>query len=273
MEGTQIVTTSPARTVRIKRLILPTEHGSWGFLLEPVVAGLAVAFSPSGSWIALMVIGAFLTRQPLKFLLLGLAGKGFREQSLAAFYLTLLFGSLFVLGLAAAAATAAPSSFYPFLAVLPLAAYQIFCDVTRRGRELLPEMTGATAISSSAAAIAIAGGMPWPHALALWVVFIGRQIPSIIYVRTRLRLDKGKRARLIEPVSAHFLGLGAVGMMAATGFASYLTLAMFVVLLGRSVHGLSPYRKRVKAMRIGIAEVIYGTLTVASVIIGHYIGV
>ena len=48
---------------------------------------------------------------------------------------------------------------------------------------------------------------------------------------------------------------------------------MFLVLLIRSIYGLSPFRKRAKAMEIGIGEVIYGALTVTSLIVGHYAGI
>ena len=50
----------------------------------------------------------------------------------------------------------------------------------------------------------------------------------------------------------------------------FLTVAMFGVLFGRELLGFSPYRKKLKAMQIGIREVIYGLLTVLSIVIGYY---
>lgn len=273
MIRTDAIASPPKRDVRVKRLILPTEHGSWGFLLEPLVAGLAIAFSTAGVWIAVMVIGAFLTRQPLKFFLLGLTGAGFREQTFAAAKYTALFGIIFAIGLAGALATAPQWSMFPFAVIAPLASYQIFIDLSRKSRDLIPELTGAVAISSSVAAIAIAGGFSFPVAMALWAIFIARLIPSIIYVRNRLRLEKGKESSMMAAVSTHFVALGGVGLLAANGLASYLTVGMFLLLTVRSWIGLSPYRKRVKAMKIGILEVVYGTLTVATVIAGYYIGI
>jgi hypothetical protein len=269
----QVVSSPPRREVRVKRLVLPTEHGSWGFLLEPIVASLAIAFTAAGGWIALMVIGAFLARQPLKFALMGLTGNGFREQTIAAIKFTMLFGAIFAAGFAGALATAPQHSMFPFLVIAPLASYQIFCDLSRKSRELLPELTGAIAISSSAAAIALAGGISWPIAMGIWATFIARLIPSILYVRNRLRLEKGKEYSILGPVSAHLLALGAVGLLAAFGLASYLTVGMFGFLMIRSAVGLSDYRRRIKAMRIGVYEVIYGTLTVVSIILGHYLGI
>src|SRR5512139_464396 len=192
MIRTDAIASPPKREVRVKRLILPTEHGSWGFLLEPLVAGLAIAFSTAGVWIAVMVIGAFLTRQPLKFFLLGLTGAGFREQTFAAAKYTALFGIIFAIGLAGALATAPQWSMFPFAVIAPLASYQIFIDLSRKSRDLIPELTGAVA-------------------MALWAIFIARLIPSIIYVRNRLRLEKGKESSMMAAVSTHFVALGCVG--------------------------------------------------------------
>ncbi|MDM7922853.1 MAG: YwiC-like family protein [Pyrinomonadaceae bacterium] len=269
----QVITNPPQREVRVKRLILPTEHGSWGFLLEPIVAAIAIGFSAAGGWITLMVVGAFLARQPLKFALLGLAGNGFREQTIAAIKFTVIFGIVFAAGFVGALATAPQYAMFPFLVIAPLASYQIFCDLSRKSRELLPELTGAVAISASAPAIALAAGVSFPIAMGLWAVFIGRLIPSILYVRNRLRLEKGKSYSILVPVSAHLVAVGAVGLLAANGLASYLTVGMFAFLSIRSWIGLSDYRRRIKAMRIGVWEVTYGTLTVISIIVGYYMGI
>ena len=96
-------------------------------------------------------------------------------------------------------------------------------------------------------------------------------IPSILYVRNRLRLEKGKDFFFAPVIISHFIALGAIGMFAGNGLASKLTFVMFVVLLIRAFWGLSPYRKKVKAMKIGVWEVIYGTLTALSVVLGYYL--
>ena len=46
------------RNVKVKTIALPIEHGSWGFVFEPLAAGLLIAFSPSAIWITLLVVGA-----------------------------------------------------------------------------------------------------------------------------------------------------------------------------------------------------------------------
>ena len=256
-----------------RRIALPTEHGGWGFLVEPLVAGLAIAFSIGGAWIALMTIGAFLTRQPLKMLILDRMGMRDRRRALAASKYVLLYAAVFAVGLTGALLTASITSFVPFLFVLPLVALQNYYDIFRRSRHIVPELAGAVAISASVACITLAGGLALPNALALWAIFVLRLISSILYVRERLLLEKGKPFSRELPATAHVLSLVVVVILVSFDLASVLTLLVMAVLLHRSISGLSPTRTKLKAMQIGIYEVIYGAVLVASIIAGHFLGV
>lgn len=255
--------------ISTSRIILPTEHGSWSFLFEPIVVGFALAFSASAPWIALMAIGAFFARQPLKTAYL--ARKNKAVSGTATKYV-LIFAALMAVGAIGTAMTSDAWVFYPFAVAAPLAIQQIVLDLSRRSRNLLAELTGAVAISSSIAAIALAGGLGWPAAVALWAVFVCRFIPSILYVRNRLLLEKGKPYERLQPIVSHIISLVVMVALAVVGFSSWLTVGMFAFLAARCVHGLSSYRVKMKAMRIGVWEVIYGTLTVVSLIVGYYIG-
>jgi hypothetical protein len=266
-----VLTVNTNGNVRVRGIALPNEHGSWGFLFEPIVAAVAVAPSFAAIWISLLVIGVFLTRRPLKILLSNRKAKRNSPQNAVAIKFILLYGAITSIGLAGSLIYAHIETFIPFVIVIPLAIYQIYCDVLGRTRHLIPELTGAVAISSSAAVIALAGGWNYPAAFALWGIFIARLIPSIVYVRNRLRFEKGKEFSMIPIIVLHFIALGAIGMLAEIGLSSKLTVAVFVVLLGRAFFGLSPYHHKIKAVKIGIWEVIYGVLTVLSIIFGHYL--
>jgi hypothetical protein len=259
--------------VNVKTIALPIEHGSWGFVFEPLMAGLLIAFSPSALWIVLLVVGAFLTRQPLKVWLNAWQAKRDMPQTPVARKFVLIYGAIFTVGLAGSLYFVPRAAFLPFLFILPLAACQLYFDASRKSRQLLPELTGAIAISSSVAVIALAGNWTFPAAIALWTIFVARLIPSILYVRNRLLLEKGKEFSRGVPVAAHIAAFAVVSALAFYGLSPMLTVLMFAVLQGRAIVGLSPFRSKIKAMRIGVWEVVYGTLTALSVVVGYYLGV
>ena len=267
------VTTMDKRPkVRLKSVALPVEHGSWGFLLEPLVAGLAIAFSVGGMWIAIMTIGAFLVRQPLKVLIIDRLGMKLRERAIAALLFLGIYGAVFITGLIGTLASSGSGPLLPFVFVLPFAAYQIYCDGSRQGRQLVAEVIGAVSISASIAAIALAGGGSWEVAIALWLIFVARLVPSILYVRNRLLLEKGKEYSRIVPAIAHFAALSSVIVLSYLGLSPFLTVFAMLVLLWRAVGGLAPGRRKMRAMQIGVLEIVYGALTVLSVVIGHFAG-
>lgn len=265
-----VLTFYPKNKVKLKGVALPNEHGAWGFLFEPLVASFAVLPFISSLWIALLVIGAFLIRQPLKVVLINWQSKNRLPQATLATNSLILYEIIFLIGLFGCLFFVNPISFIPFLVVSPFAVYQIYCDYSRQSRQLLPELTGAIAISSSAAVMALAGGWSVSSSLALWGIFIARLIPSILYIRNRLRLEKGKKIAINPVVFSNLIALGGITYLASAGLIPKLTIPIFVFLAVRAVWGLSPLRKKVKAMRIGIWEVIFGVLTVLSVILGYY---
>lgn len=261
----------PARPrIPMSRILLPTEHGSWSFLLEPLIVGCAVAPSAAAPWIVLMFASAFFGRQPLKVYFLSPAGS---EASRLGIRYAAGFAAVAATGLIAAAWQSGFSTLVPLAIAAPLGLQQIFADAARKGRSLLAELAGAVAISSSSALLAVAGGFSWPAALALWAVFACRFVPSVLYVRNRLLLEKGKPYFQASPVAAHAFAVAAVAALASVSLASWLTVGMFIFLLMRSAFGLSSRRTKMKAMLIGVWEVIYGILTIISIIAGHYAGI
>lgn len=262
----------PAAGVRWRQVALPTEHGSWGFLLEPLVAGMVVAFSPAAPWIAVMVTAAFLARRPLQVMV---AQRENRDGPIfaAASRMLLIHSLIGLAGVAGTALTAGLPAFLPLCLAAPTAFFQLYVETTNRGRQLRAELAGSAVMPATAAAIALAGGMTWPAATALWMLFAARFLPSVLYVRSRLALEKGKPHKFAIPALVHLIALMLVVALAFYGLTPMLPALVFVLLLARSVFGLSRFRTRMKAMRVGIWEVIYGTLLVAAVIIGYLAGV
>jgi len=272
MSSTKQFVTPAVPKIRFRQIALPTEHGGWGLLFESLIAGLAIALSPAAPWIALMTVGAFLTRQPLRIFILDRMGMRVKERSIAALKFIGLFSSIFFIGAAGTLYTIHIAALTPFLLIVPLAAMQMYWDVNRKSRELIPELSGAISMSSSIAVIALAAGMSSTTAAALWILFVSRGIPSILYVRERLKLEKGKHFSRSLPTIAHIAALIGVAILVYNRLLPYLVIFAMAILLIRTVSGLSPRRRKLKAMQIGIREVIYGTMIVLSLIVGHYCG-
>ena len=62
-------TRSEKRKMRIKPIIVPAEHGGWGFLSEAILLGLLIAPTWAGGLLAIATIAVFMSRQPTKVLL------------------------------------------------------------------------------------------------------------------------------------------------------------------------------------------------------------
>ena len=234
------------------------------------MVGFAIAFSASAPWIAVMTIGAFFLRQPLKTRVLGSANMHVKRT---ADRFIILFALVSGTGFVGVALTANAWAFLPIAIAAPLAIQQFVLDITTRGRSLVAELAGAAAITSSVAVAALAAGLGLPTSMALWSVLVGRAIPSILYVRNRLLKDKGKDFDIVSPIVAHVAGLAIISGLAVVGLGSVLTVGVFAILAARAVFGLSEKARPAKAMVIGIWEVVFGVLTVASIIAGHYAGI
>lgn len=268
--ASSVKSVAPARKVKFTQIALPTEHGSWGFLLEPLVAALAIAFSPSGMWIGLMVISGFLARRPLQVFISQRSARD-GEIKAAALKFTTAFSLSAAIGLVGTIFTSGLVVLIPLVLAMPLAAFQLYTESTKRGRQLVAEISGAVIMPTSAAAIILADGGTWTFTTAVWLFFVARFVPSILYVRNRLNLEKGKGGSMLLPAISHTAALVTVSVLAFAGNLPRLVIPAFVLLLARSISGLSPYRKRVKAMKIGVWEVIYGLIIVASLVAGHYL--
>jgi hypothetical protein len=255
--------------VRLQTIALPPEHGAWGFLLEPIVLGLLVAPSLAGGFLALAVVGAFLIRHPLKLAFTDRQrGKRYARTALAE-RVILAYGVLTVAGLALAVALAGWEIILPLLMALPLVLAMLASTVQNRGRDLIPELAGASALAVTASGIALAGNTSTQTAFALWVILTARDLPSILYVRARLRLEKDKPFSWTLVFLANMIAVLTVLVLVLLDLAPLLALLALIILFARAMYGLSPYRRRVRTQTIGFLEMTYGLLVVIATALGY----
>jgi len=123
--------TLPVKTrIPAKSVALPVEHGAWGFLFEPLLAGLLIAPTVGGGFLSIMIVGAFLCRQPLKFVFGDLkSGKRLPRTAVAMRWLV-YFSAIAAFGLAGSLVTADPRAFIPLIISAPIAIYLIVQDAS-----------------------------------------------------------------------------------------------------------------------------------------------
>ncbi|MCG8348703.1 MAG: YwiC-like family protein [Chloroflexales bacterium] len=254
---------------RLRTIALPAEHGSWGLTLEPMLLGLLVAPSWAGFGFAIGAFGLFLLRWPLK-----VAQTSWRQKRLTRMTLALRFVALYALlalgGLLAGVGQVGWRPLWPLLAAAPFGLIFYRYDTQNRSRSWQAELAGPVAFSATATVIALAAGWALAPALALWAVLVARAAPSILYVRARLRLDRGRPHQPAIVLSTHVVALAAVSWLIWLGWLPWLTLGVFVLLLVRAVGGLSRYRRPVPVKVIGFSELGWGLLTVLAVAWGNY---
>jgi hypothetical protein len=244
--------------VSLKKIALPVEHGGWGILLEPIVLGLIAFPSLGGLLVSLAAVGAFFTRQPLKLALVDWRRGRVYPRTRASAALSIAFGLSAALLLTGAIASSGSRVLLPLLVAAPLGLIQVWFDAKNDSRRLLPELSGAAAMSGVAGMIALAAGGGWVIAAVAWGVMVGRALPAILYVRSRVMIERGAAASRAIPLLAHVAAaLFGLLLFKAELVPMVVPLAL-AVLLGRCAVGLSPLRRRASAKEVGFTEIAWG---------------
>jgi hypothetical protein len=250
-----------------KRLILPTEHGSWSWLSVPFFVGAAI---PGGIGMAgdsavlasvLTLVGglaAFLVRQPASAWLRIRRGRASRaDEPLAAGW---TLGLALVAGFCLAGLLALGRTALMWL-VLPFALVLILYLVAARGgraamRALWTELIGAVglALMAPAAVVAVTGdldGLAW----VLWGLMGLQNALGVLYVRLRLADTHARLAKRSMVLVGHAVGLGLVVIAALAAWVPPLALIPFAAVLFRALWTVREPRPVANVRRFGFTEV------------------
>lgn len=262
------------RTPSYKSVALPAEHGSWSLVSEPILLGLLVAPTLAGFALAVAAFATFLINRPFKVYLTDRRRGRTFERTVLARRFALIFGGIALVAAAITFALAGWRPFVPFVLATPLMLVFMAYDL-RPGRFWQAELAAPAAFAAVATAIALAGGMAWQPALGLWGFMIARAVPAVIFVRARLRLDKGKTTGPGESIPAtiatHILAVVGVSALVWIGWLPWAAVAAAVFLLARAIWGLSEYRWRSSFKALGFLETAFGTLSVLIVAVGFWL--
>jgi hypothetical protein len=239
-------------SVSIWPLAVPSEHGGWGLLLEPVVLAMLIAPSAAGALIGMGAGAVFLMRHPLKLAVHDRLRHRRYPRSAFCELLAAGYGVAALLAFTAAWTLAGARPLLALTAALPFGAIQFSYAVRNRSRRAIPELAGAIVPASLAAAVALAGGSA--AAFALSVLILCRSIPAVLYVRSTLR-GSSRVAMLAAHVAA---------VLIAASFAPLLaTIAMVLLFLRAAVPTHAP------AKTIGLREMAFGAVTVGLIALAY----
>ncbi|HVU27132.1 MAG TPA: YwiC-like family protein [Verrucomicrobiae bacterium] len=243
---------------KIIKLILPKEHGSWSLALEPVMLGLLVAPSAAGSALAVAALAGFFLRRPLKSL--------FCEPSAAhrqwMIFCVVVLIIVAIAGLWAAAKFVGAENLWPLIpAALAGLAFAWF-DSRNEARAEAAELAGAIAFGILPAAFGALAGWSAMASVALALVMLVRSVPTVMFVRTYMRLKKGRTTTRVPALIAAGAGLLLTIALVLTRLAPWAA-AMFAFLIAVLTFGLlGDHRPRLAAKTVGLIEMTLGATMV-----------
>ncbi|NOY55211.1 MAG: YwiC-like family protein [Actinobacteria bacterium] len=260
--------TSPS--ARVRSVALPTEHGGWGFTLEPILLGLLVAPSAAGWEIAAAALGVFLARRPVKLFSTDVIRGRWLPRSTTALAVAAVYGVVAIAGAAGAITTTRGPFWWPLLVAVPFAAFALRADAHSHNRALAPQLAGSIAMGSTVAAIAMGAGWEWIPAFGLWLILAARDIAAIVLARGMVRRFKDKS---VDRTRIYIVQVAAVGVVAA-GAAAGVVPWLGVVAIGLLgiIAVVSLTRPPVPAKVVGWTQMGVGLMVALLTAIGVWVG-
>ncbi|HHJ53515.1 MAG TPA: hypothetical protein ENJ89_10000 [Caldithrix abyssi] len=253
------------KDIPLRAIALPREHGAWGFVLEPLILALLVAFSVPALYLAFAALLAFFAHQPVKVLL---SGNRQKRGWAVLFLLIYLAPSLFFI-----------LKFIPYadrqtliifgVAVLVMVIY-LGLDILHYGRRLFVEIMAPSAVGLMAAAMVKASGWSLAAALSLWAILLARAIPTAFYVHAKIKQLKGQRVLIRTTVGLHIAFSLIVGVLAVNHLVPVSAVVAVTVFLARAMAGLMPKAGHQTVKQIGMREFGYGAQLVLLTAIGYW---
>jgi len=191
-----------------RHIALPSEHGSWVFILSPLLIGLFAGGSLSWASLYLVVaaMAAFLVRQPVTIAVKAYSGRRSRRELPAARFWILVYGLVGLAALAGLILQGFNYLLYLALPGLPVFAWHLYL-VSKRAerRQVGVEIVGSGVLALAApAALWVGQGNPDPTGWWLFGLVWLQSAASIVYAYLRLE----QRALKVQPEMPERLAMG-----------------------------------------------------------------
>ena len=255
-----------------RHVALPSDHGSWVFLLSPLIIG----FFAGGRWtvpclyLIVAALSGFLVRQPVTIAVKALAGRRSRDDLPAALFWTFTYagiGCMHVYGLVLRG--------FGYLLYLAIPGMLVFAwylwlisQREERGQVGLEMLATAVLALTAPAGYWVGLGRPDNLGWLLWLLAWAQSVASVFYVHLRITQRAWKsspaRDRLLRAAAPSLLFAGInLALVAALGVADVVPRWLFVpyaVQFGECFFGaLRPAIGR-KPKQIGQRQLLVSTI-------------
>lgn len=265
---------SPSFTQKYLRrhYALPGEHGSWVFILSPLLIGLCAsgAWSIASAYLVIAAIAAFLLRQPLTIAVKVYSRRRPRQDLSPAWFWMCVYG---LIGLLAVGGLI--SRGFTYLVILAIPGIPVFIWhlylVSKRAerRQAGVEVVASGVLALTApAAYWVGVGKPDPIGWWLFGLVWLQSAASIVYAYLRLEQrelkawpDLHTRFQMARRALAYTsFNLIAVGSLSLTGVLPPLLPLPYLLQWGEAVWGSFRPAVGVKPTRIGVRQLIVSSL-------------
>ena len=259
-------------SIFLPHIALPQDHGSWVFILSPLLIGLFAGehITPASINLIVAAMGAFLLRQPVSMAVKAYAGRRSRSDLPAARFWMLVYGAIILLALAGLVAEGYLFLLYLAIPGIPVFAWHLYLVSKRAERKQAGVEILATGVLSLAAPAAywIGQGGYDPFGWALWLLTWLQSAASIVYAY--LRLEQRGQAEGLERSAQWKLGKRALqytsfnlALSLALGWLAWLPRWIFIPFLVQwleTLWGITHSATGWKPTAIGLRQLIVSTL-------------
>lgn len=246
-------------------VFLPKEHGSWSLAIEPLALGLIVAPSHAGGALAAVALAGFFARRPFKAACAPLHS----DRRRAAREAVVTLQALALAGAFECYVLGEPNAWWALGVAAPLAFLFAYFDAQGESRAAAAELAGSAAFALLPATFASLAGWTWQAALALSVVALARSVPTVVTIRTSLRLRKSQDASPGVAIATSLAALVIIFSLVAQKIAPVFAVICIALLLARTVWLVTSVRPNWSAKQIGMMEAMIGGVYVAGIALAY----
>jgi hypothetical protein len=262
----------PSKPIFVKHIALPQDHGSWVFLLSPLLIGLFAAkqWSPGTHWLMIAALAAFLTRQPASIATKVFSDRRPKHDLPAALFWISIYALVGLGALAGLTIQGFTYVLYLALPGIPVFLWHLFL-ISRRAerRNIGVEIVGSGVLALAApAALWVGIGRPDPTGWLLFGLVWLQSAASIVYAY--LRLEQRRLSSIPDTKTAVNMGRRALlyttfnlilaTFLAITRTAPVLLPLPYALQWVETIWGTFRPAVGAKATQIGIRQLIISSL-------------